>query len=137
MGYDDFRNIPNGAPGLQNRLAVLWTYGVEKGKISRQQLVDYYSTTPAKLNGLYPKKGSLCVGGDADIVIYNPNYSGIFTVADMLHDVDYCSFEGMEQIGQVETVFLRGKKIVKEAKYVGENGDGKLLKGSPYGLMYK
>lgn len=137
MGFGDFRNIPNGAPGLQNRLSVLWTYGVETGKITRQQLVDYYATTPAKVNGLFPKKGSLCVGADADIVIFDPSYKGIFTVADMLHDVDYCSYEGMEQKGRVETVFLRGNKIVSDAKYIGKNGDGELQRGEPFGLMYK
>lgn len=137
MGYGDFRNIPNGAPGLQNRLSVLWTYGVEKGKISRQQLVDFYATTPAKVNGLFPQKGSLCVGADADIVIFDPSYTGVFTVEDMLHDVDYCAYEGMEQIGRVDTVLLRGNTIVSDAKYVGKNGDGQLLKGAPFGLMYQ
>lgn len=137
MGYDNFANIPNGAPGLQNRLSVLWTYGVEKGKITRQQLVDFYATTPAKINGLFPQKGSLCVGADADIVIFDPNYTGTFTVDDMLHDVDYCSYEGMEQIGRVDTVLLRGKTVVEKSKYIGQNGDGQLLRGTPFGLMYR
>ena len=137
MGYGDFRNIPNGAPGLQNRLSVLWTYGVEKGKISRQQLVDFYATTPAKVNGLFPQKGSVCVGADADIVIFDPDYKGVFSVDDMLHDVDYCAYEGMEQIGRVDTVLLRGKKVVEDSKYIGENGDGKLLQGRPFGLLYQ
>lgn len=137
MGVDDFRNIPNGAPGLQNRLEVLWTYGVEKGKISRQKLVDVFATTPAKNNGLFPRKGSLTVGADADIVVFDPNWKGVFTVDDMLHDVDYCSYEGMEKIGRVEQVLLRGKQVVKDAAYVGENGDGQLLQCAPYGLLYQ
>lgn len=137
MGEGDFRNIPNGAPGLQNRLSVLWTYGVESGKISRQQLVDFYATAPAKINGLFPQKGSISIGADADIVIFNPEYKGVFTNDDMLHDVDYCTYEGMEQIGRVDTVLLRGKKIVDESGYIGKNGDGKLLQGKPFGLMYQ
>ncbi len=137
MGEGDFRNIPNGAPGLQNRLSVLWTYGVESGKISRQQLVDFYATAPAKINGLFPQKGSISIGADADIVIFNPEYKGVFTNDDMLHDVDYCTYEGMEQVGRVDTVLLRGKKIVDESGYIGKNGDGKLLRGKPFGLMYQ
>ena len=137
MGFGDFRNIPNGAPGLQNRLSVLWTYGVAKGKITRQQLVDLYATTPAKINGIFPQKGSLCVGADGDVVIFDPNYQGVFTVKDMLHDVDYCTYEGMEQIGRVETVLLRGKEVVKDGTYIGKNGDGQWLKGKPFGLLYQ
>ena len=137
MGFGDFRNIPNGAPGLQNRLSVLWTYGVAKGKITRQQLVDLYATTPAKINGIFPQKGSLCVGADGDVVIFDPNYQGVFTVKDMLHDVDYCTYEGMEQIGRVETVLLRGKEIVQDGTYIGKNGDGQWLKGKPFGLLYQ
>ena len=137
MGYGDFRNIPNGAPGLQNRLEVLWTYGVETGKITRQKLVDVYASTPAKNNGMFPRKGSLSVGADADIVVFDPNYKGTFTVADMLHDVDYCSYEGMEKIGRVDQVLLRGKQVVKDAKYIGSNGDGKLIQGQPFGLLYQ
>ena len=137
MGYGDFRNIPNGAPGLQNRLEVLWTYGVETGKITRQKLVDVYASTPAKNNGMFPRKGSLSVGADADIVVFDPSYKGVFTVADMLHDVDYCSYEGMEKIGRVDQVLLRGKQVVKDAKYIGSNGDGKLIQGQPFGLLYQ
>ena len=137
MGVDDFRNIPNGAPGLQNRLEVLWTYGVEKGKISRQKLVDVFAATPAKNNGLFPRKGSLTVGADADIVVFDPSWKGVFTVADMLHGVDYCSYEGMEKIGRVEQVLLRGKQVVKDAVYVGQNGDGELLHCEPFGLLYQ
>lgn len=137
MGVDDFRNIPNGAPGLQNRLEVLWTYGVETGKISRQKLVDIFAATPAKNNGLFPRKGSLAVGADADIVVFDPSWRGAFTVDDMLHGVDYCTFEGMEKIGRVEQVLLRGKQVVKDAAYVGDPGDGQLLRCEPFGLLYQ
>lgn len=137
MGLGDFRSIPNGAPGLQNRLEVLWTYGVEAGRISRQKLVDVFAATPAKNNGLFPRKGSLSIGADADIVVFDPSYRGVFTVEDMLHDVDYCSYEGMEKIGRVEQVLLRGKQVVRDAVYVGENGDGQLVRGEPFGLLYQ
>ena len=99
--------------------------------------LDLYATTPAKVNGLFPQKGSLCVGADADVVIFDPDYKGIFTVNDMLHEVDYCSYEGMEQIGRVDTVFLRGKKVVGNGEYIGRNGDGEWLKGRPFGLLYQ
>lgn len=136
MGINDFRDIPNGAPGLQNRLGVLWTYGVETGKLSRQQFVDLYATTPAKINGL-KGKGALEIGYDADIVLYDPNVKSTITNADSYHGVDYCAYEGMEQIGKVKKVFLRGKLVADDGKYVGTKGEGKLLKGEPYGLMYQ
>lgn len=137
MGKDDFRNIPNGAPGLQNRLEVLWTYGVEKGKISRQKLVDIFATAPAKNNGLDYCKGSIAIGYDADLVIFDPNVRGVFTNADSLHGVDYCPFEGMEKIGRIETVLLRGNVVVSDGEYVGNRGDGKLIPGKPFGTMYQ
>lgn len=137
MGINDFRDIPNGAPGLQNRLGILWTYGVEKGLISRQKLVDIFATQPAKNAGLDHIKGYLDVGYDADIVIYDPNGSSTITNADMLHGVDYCSYEGMEQIGKVDKVFLRGSLVVEDGKYIGKKGQGKFIERKPYGLMYR
>lgn len=137
MGRSRFTDIPNGAPGLQNRLAVLWTYGVAKNRISRQKLVDLYSTTPAKINGLFHKKGNIAVGYDADLVLFNPEWKGIMTNEDSLHDVDYSPYEGMEQIGRVEKVFLRGMPIVDQGKYIGKKGQGQFLKGKPFGLCYE
>lgn len=137
MGKDDFRNIPNGAPGLENRLEVLWTYGVEKGKITRQKLVDAYATAPAKNNGLDYCKGALAVGYDADIVIYDPDYRGVFTNEGSLQGVDYCSYEGLEKIGQVDTVLLRGQVTVKGGEYIGAKGQGKLIPGQPFCGMYR
>ena len=139
MGYGEgksFADIPNGCPSLQNRLNILWTYGVETGKLSRQRLVDLYATTPAKINGLV-KKGQLAVGMDADVVIFDPEYKGVISYKTNLEDVDYSPFEGFDQIGRPETVFLRGKKIVDNAEYIGEKGDGKFIKGMPYGAAYE
>ena len=137
MGIDDFRNIPNGCPGMQDRLPVLWSEGVAKGKITRQQLVDYYATTPAKNNGLDYCKGAIAPGMDADIVMYNPEGSSIISNENSLHGVDYCLYEGFEQKGQVEKVWLRGTVMVDEGKYIGKNGQGKLVKGKPFGLLYR
>lgn len=137
LGKDDFTKIPNGAPGLENRLGILWTYGVETGKISRQRFVDLFTTAPAKINGLFPRKGTIAVGSDADIVIFDPSWKGIMTVENSLQGVDYCAFEGMEQIGRVEKVYLRGKLTVENNKFIGKEGQGEFIKGDPFGLAYE
>ena len=137
MGRDDFRNIPNGAPGLQNRLGILWTYGVEAGKITRQKLVDIFAAMPARNAGLDHRKGFLSAGYDADVVLYDPRGRSTIANADMLHGVDYCSYEGMEQIGRVEKVFLRGELVVDDGKYVGHKGQGRFIPRKPYGTMYR
>lgn len=137
VGIDDFRNIPNGAPGLQNRLGILWTYGVEAGKITRQKLVDVFAAAPARNAGLDHCKGSLNAGYDADIVLYDPKGKHTITNDEMLHGVDYCSYEGMEQIGHVDKVFLRGQMAVKDGKYIGHKGDGRFIPRKPYGTMYR
>lgn len=137
MGKDDFRNIPNGAPGMENRLGVLWTAGVETGKITKQQLVDLFATTPAKVNGIGDRKGHIGVGYDADIVIYNPNHKSTITYKTSLQGVDYNSYEGFEQIGRPEKVFLRGQLIVDDGKYIGNKGQGKFIPGKAYGLCYE
>lgn len=136
MGYGDFTKIPNGAPGLENRLAVLWTYGVEKGKISRQQLVDIFATKPAKINGLFDRKGHIGVGYDADIVLFDPKWHGTITAKTSLQGVDYNAYEGMEQIGRADKVFLRGKLTVDDGKFIGQKGQGQFIKGKPFGLCY-
>lgn len=138
MGYGEgnsFADIPNGAPSLQNRLNILWTYGVCEGKISKSQLVDLYATMPAKINGL-SKKGQIEIGFDGDLVIFDPDFEGTISVANNLEGVDYCPFEGFLQKGRADTVFLRGKKIVEGGKYVGEKGQGKFIPGKPFGYCY-
>ena len=139
MGYGEgksFADIPTGAPSLQHRLTVLWTYGVETGKISPSRLVDLYATMPAKINGL-TSKGQLAPGFDADIVIYDPEYRGVISAATSSEGVDYSAFEGFEQKGRPETVFLRGEIIVDNAEYVGHKGQGKFVAGEPFGAAYK
>lgn len=136
MGVDDFTNIPNGAPGVENRLGILWTYGVNTGKISRQRFVDLFATTPAKNMGLDHCKGHIGVGMDADIVLYDPNGSSIISNENSLHGVDYSSYEGYKQEGRVEKVFLRGKLVVDDGAFIGGKGDGKFIAGKPFALCF-
>ena len=136
MGIDDFTNIPNGCPGLQDRLGVLWTTGVATGKISPSKFVDLFATTPAKVNGIDHVKGHLGVGLDADIVLFNPNKNMIISNENRLHGVDFDPYEGFAQKGVVEKVFLRGELIAEDGKYVGSQGQGKFVPGKPFGLAY-
>lgn len=135
-GEKDFRAIPNGSPGAGDRLQILWTYGVETNRISKQRLVEVYATNPAKLCGLFPRKGTIDVGSDADIVLYNPDYKGKVSLEINPTGVEYNIFEGLDIIGRAETVLLRGKVVVEENKYVGILGEGKFIPGEPYGLAY-
>jgi len=138
MGFGEgksFADIPNGAPGLQNRMNILWTYGVCTGRISRERFVDLVATTPAKINGLV-NKGRIAIGCDADVVVFDPDYRGTISVENNLEGVDYCPFEGFEQKGRAETVFLRGEKIVERGAYAGHKGQGRFIPGEPYGLAY-
>jgi len=136
LGRGDFPKIPNGCPGVENRLAILYTYGVLTGKLSLQRMVDVFATAPAKLYGLYPRKGSIAVGADADIVIFDPGYTGKISVKTSLQGLDFNSYEGFEQKGRPEKVFLRGNLSVDDSKFVGKLGQGKFLEREPYGLAY-
>ncbi len=137
LGKGDFTSIPNGAPGLQDRLQVLWTEGVAKGKISRQRFVDLWATAPAKINGLFPRKGILSVGSDADIVLLDPNEKGIITNANSYHQTDYNTYEGMEYMGAPKKVYLRGKLVYDNGKLLIKEGQGKFVPGEPFGLCYR
>ncbi|MBE0682563.1 MAG: dihydropyrimidinase [Anaerolineales bacterium] len=130
LGRDDFTKIPNGLPGIQDRLPVLWTQGVATGKISANQFVELTSTNPAKIFGLYPRKGSLLVGADADLVIWDPQKIVKYGVAQSHQRTDYNLYEGWELKGYPEKVFLRGKMIVDGDQWLGKSGDGKFLKRS-------
>lgn len=136
MGVNDFTNIPNGSPGVENRLGILWTYGVNKGKISRQRLVDLYATTPAKNMGLSHRKGHIGVGMDADIVLYDPNQSSVISNETSLHGVDFSIYEGFKQDGKVDKVFLRGKLMVNDGEFIGEKGQGSFIPSEPFGLCF-
>jgi dihydropyrimidinase len=128
LGKDDFTKIPNGLPGVEDRLPVMWTCGVRSGKITPHQFVAYNSTNPAKIFGLYPRKGALQVGSDADIVIWDPEKKVTYGVAVAHHRTDYNLYEGWELTGMPEKVFLRGKLIVDRDRWLGKAGDGQFLK---------
>jgi dihydropyrimidinase len=128
LGKDDFTKIPNGLPGIEDRLPVLWTTGVRTGKITPNQFVAYNSTNPAKIFGLYPRKGELQAGSDADIVIWDPEKKLTYGVQVAHQRTDYNLYEGWELTGMPEKVFLRGKLIVDGDQWLGKAGDGLFLK---------
>lgn len=109
---------------------------VLQNKITKQKLVELFSTNPAKINGISHRKGDIAPGYDADLVVFDPSWEGIISNENSLQGVDYNPYEGMKQIGRVEKVFLRGNLIVDDAKYIGSQGDGELVKGKPYGMCY-
>ncbi|HQV93030.1 MAG TPA: dihydropyrimidinase [Anaerolineales bacterium] len=128
LGKDDFTKIPNGLPGIQDRMPVLWTTGVRAGKMTANQFVAYMSTNPAKIFGLYPRKGALLEGSDADVVIWDPEKKVKYGVALSHQSTDYNLYEGWELIGYPEKVFLRGRLIVDGDAWMGKAGDGRFLK---------
>lgn len=127
LGKDDFTKIPNGMPSIEDRINLLYTYGVSRGSLSLERLVEVASTNAAKFFGLYPQKGCLRPGSDADIVVYNPEAKGIFSVKDQTMNIDYNGFEGMERDGKPSTVTVRGKIQIQNGKFVGEAGRGRML----------
>ena len=128
LGKDDFTKIPNGLPGIEDRLPVLWTCGVRAGRITPNQFVAYHSTNPARIFGLYPRKGALLAGSDADIVIWDPEKRVTYGAAHAHQRTDYNLYEGWELTGMPEKVFLRGKLIVDGEQWLGKAGEGKFLK---------
>ena len=127
LGKDDFTKIPNGLPGVQDRLPVLWTEGVVKGRLTPNQFVAYTATNPAKIFGLYPRKGTLIPGADADIVIWDPDKTVTYGVAHSHQRTDYNLYEGWELKGYPEKVFLRGNLIVDGETWLGKRGAGRFI----------
>jgi dihydropyrimidinase len=128
MGRGDFTKIPNGIPSVEERVNLLYTYGVCKGRIDIHRFVDAASTQAAKLFGLFPRKGTIQPGSDADLVIYDPNYRGTISAKTQQMNVDYSGFEGVALEGKPSLVTVRGKVQVREGKFVGEQNRGKMLK---------
>ncbi|RPI91692.1 MAG: dihydropyrimidinase [Chloroflexi bacterium] len=128
LGRDDFTKIPNGLPGVEDRLPVMWTCGVRTGKLTANQFVAYNSTNPARIFGLYPRKGALLPGSDADIVIWDPEKKVKYGVAQSHQRTDYNLYEGWELTGMPEKVFLRGQLIVDGEEWLGKAGMGMFLK---------
>lgn len=128
LGKTSFDKIPNGAPGIELRIALLFSYGVMTKRITLQQFVELTSTNPAKIFGLYPQKGTVAIGSDADLVIFDPSIKKMVT-RELLHEnVDYTPYEGFEITGLPVTTIVRGKAIIKDKKLVGQKGYGKFLK---------
>lgn len=133
LGKDDFTKIPGGMPGVETRGTLLYTFGVDAGRISKETMCRVLSENPAKLYGLYPKKGVIAPGSDADIVILRTGVSDTITAADQIQNVDYAPFEGTKVTGRIERVFLRGTQAVKDGQVV-ESGLGRFLKRGKYEL---
>jgi dihydropyrimidinase len=130
LGKDDFTKIPNGLPGVGDRLMILWTTGVGSGRISPNRFVEMTSTNPAKIFGMYPQKGTLLPGSDADIAIWDPKKEIQYGVATAQHRTDYNLYEGWKLRGVVEKVLLRGKLIVDGSTWLGKRGEGRFIKRS-------
>ena len=131
LGKDSFTQIPNGIPGIEERVNLLYTYGVQRGRLDLHRFVDAASTRPAKLFGLFPRKGTVAVGSDADLVIYDPNYRGTISAATQHCNCDYNGFEGMPIEGRPSIVTVRGVVQVRDGQFIGEHGRGRLLKREP------
>jgi dihydropyrimidinase len=131
LGKDSFVNIPNGIPGIEERVNLLYTHGVKRGRLDLDRFVDVASTRAAKLFGLFPRKGTISVGSDADLVVYDTNYRGVISAKTQYTNNDYNAFEGMPIEGRPSVVTVRGKVQVRDGKFVGERGLGKMLKREP------
>ncbi len=127
LGRDDFTKIPNGLPGVEHRVMLMYQ-GVQSGKIDVRHFVDLIATMPARLFGLFPRKGTIAPGSDADLMIFDPSRTMTISAADQNQHVDYTPYEGMTVHGVPETVLLRGNVIVRNGQYVGHKGDGQFLK---------
>jgi dihydropyrimidinase len=131
LGKESFLNIPNGIPGIEERVNLLYTHGVKRERLDLDRFVDAASTRPAKLFGLFPRKGAIAVGSDADLVIYDTGYRGVVSAKSQHTNNDYNAFEGMEIEGRPSVVTVRGKVQVRDGKFIGERGRGKMLKREP------
>ncbi|WP_394839118.1 dihydropyrimidinase [Pendulispora rubella] len=134
LGRDSFAKVPNGMPGIETRLYLLWDGGVRTGRISMNRFVEITSTAPAKIFGLYPRKGTIAVGADADLVVWDPEKKHVLSQKTLHMRVDYSPFEGQEVTGGPSYVLSRGNVIVEDGKYVGKRGDGRFIKRSTFGL---
>jgi dihydropyrimidinase len=132
MGKEDFSKIPNGAPGIENRMELMYSEGVEKGKISLNKFVEVNSSNPAKIFGLYPQKGTIAVGSDADLVILDPRVEHILSKDNQHMNCDYSSYEGWKVKGKVRTVLLRGTIAIENGKPLVGKGFGKYLKRNKF-----
>jgi dihydropyrimidinase len=128
LGRDDFSKIPNGGPGVENRMSLIYHHGVVAGRIGLNRFVELTSTAAAKIFGLFPKKGTIAVGSDADIVIFDPEREQTLSAATHHMRVDYSAYEGWKVRGVTETVLSRGRVIVEHGDFQGKAGEGRFIK---------
>jgi dihydropyrimidinase len=132
LGRDDFTKIPNGGPGIENRMSLVFSGGVNGGRFSVNRFVQLVSTAPAKLFGLYPRKGTIAVGSDADIVVFDPNEEMVISASTHHMRVDYSMFEGIRVKGVAKIVLSRGRVIVEDGEFKGRAGSGEFIKRRQY-----
>ncbi|MCR1955168.1 dihydropyrimidinase [Clostridioides mangenotii] len=128
LGKDDFSKIPNGGPGVEHRIKLLYTYGVCRDKITINQLVDVVSTKPAKVFGMYPQKGAIEIGSDADITVINPNIKDVIKAENQVQNVDYTPYEDFEIDCAIIRVYLRGTEVVRDGKVISKSPTGQYVK---------
>ena len=130
LGEGDFSKIPNGLPGVEHRLQLIYHGAVAEERLSINRWVEVCATTPARMFGLYPQKGTIAVGSDADIVVFDPDRPMVIS-ADTHHmRTDYSCYEGMEVAGSIDTVLSRGKVVIADGEYQGSPGDGAICPGA-------
>jgi len=132
LGRDDFTKIPNGGPGVEHRMSLIYSGGVASGRFSANRFVELVSTTPAKLFGLYPRKGTISVGSDADLVIFDPQRKHTISAKTHHMRVDYSMFEGIQVTGMPDVVLSRGRVVVQGDKFLGRAGQGQFLRRATY-----
>jgi dihydropyrimidinase len=131
LGREDFRKVPNGLPGVEDRVDLLHDGGVVGGRLSKERWVEIISTAPAKLFGMYPRKGAIAAGSDADLVVYDPNRRHVISATTHHMDVDYSCYEGREVQGGSDIVLSRGTVVVRDGEWTGPAGHGKFIRRSP------
>jgi dihydropyrimidinase len=128
LGEGDFSKIPNGAPGIETRMSLVYDGGVHAGRISLNRFVELTSTSPAKIFGLFPRKGTIAPGSDADIVIFDPQQKVRLSAKTLHMNVDYNPYEGREVTGATDTVISRGRVVVDGGRFTGRAGAGAFLR---------
>jgi dihydropyrimidinase len=131
LGRDDFSKIPNGAPGIETRMSLVFDGGVRPGHISLNRFVELTSTSPAKIFGLFPRKGTIAPGSDADIVVFDPNRTITLSYRTLHMNVDYNPYEGRQVTGATDTVLSRGSVIIEDGTFVGRRGAGSFIRRAP------
>jgi dihydropyrimidinase len=128
LGTNDFSKIPNGAPGIETRMSLVYDGGVREGRITLNRFVELTSASPAKIFGLFPRKGTIAPGSDADIVVFDPNRTVTLSARTLHMSVDYSPYEGRQVTGAADTVLSRGRAVIEDGKFVGRPGAGSFLK---------